>query len=112
MSNNFLQPIVAIDSSLNYTFFYFPQSYFTLPTAILTAFLDLLVATAQMMTEGIENFPGNHGCFEKPMTGMLRRRHQRTAYNGHAGIAGKHAGQNGDGSGWNVVKFLAIACST
>jgi len=51
---------------LNYTVFYFLQSYFTLPTAILTAFLDLLVATAQMMTERIENFPGNHGCFEKP----------------------------------------------
>jgi hypothetical protein len=51
---------------LNYTVFYFPQSYFTLPTAILTAFLDLLVATAQMMTERTENFPGNHGCFEKP----------------------------------------------
>jgi hypothetical protein len=50
---------------LNYTVFYFPQSYFTLPAAILTAFLDLLVATAQMMTERIENFPGNHGCFEK-----------------------------------------------
>ncbi|MEG1114141.1 MAG: hypothetical protein RSE46_03870, partial [Janthinobacterium sp.] len=61
--------------SLNYTVFYFPQSYFTLPTAILTAFLDLLVATAQMMTEGIENFPGNHGCFEKPMLNRsLRRR--------------------------------------
>ncbi|MDZ5635724.1 MULTISPECIES: hypothetical protein [unclassified Janthinobacterium] len=51
---------------MNYTVFYFLQSYFTLPTAILTAFLDLLVATAQMMTERIENFRGNHGCFEKP----------------------------------------------
>ena len=61
-----VQPVVAIDFSLNYTFFYFPQSYFTLLSAILTAFLDLLVATAQMMTERTENFPGNHGCFEKP----------------------------------------------
>jgi hypothetical protein len=65
VSYNFLQPIVAIDFSLNYTVFYFPQSYFTLPTAIQTVFLDLLVATAQMMTQRIENFPGNHGCFEK-----------------------------------------------
>jgi hypothetical protein len=62
----FVQPIIAIDSSLNYTVFYFLQSYFTLPPAILTAFLDLLVATAQMMTERIRNFPGNHSCFEKP----------------------------------------------
>ncbi|WP_139142971.1 hypothetical protein [Janthinobacterium sp. HH106] len=97
---------------MNYTVFYFLQSYFTLPTAILTAFLDFLVATAQMMTERIENFPGNHGCFAKPITSMTLRRRRRTAYNGHAGIAGRHTGKNGDGSGWNVVKFLAIACST
>ncbi|MDN2702358.1 hypothetical protein O0881_10155 [Janthinobacterium sp. SUN100] len=97
---------------MNYTVFYFLQSYFTLPTAILTVFLDLLVATAQMMMERIENFPGNHGCFEKPMKSGTLRRRRRTAYNGHAGIAGMHTGQNGDGSGGNVVKFLAIACST
>ncbi|MCC7599717.1 hypothetical protein IGS61_19680 [Janthinobacterium sp. FW305-129] len=97
---------------MNYTFFYFPQSYFTLPTAILTAFLDLLVATAQMMTERTGNFPGNHGCFAKPTTGMALRHRRRTAYNGHADITGMHTGQNGDGSGRNVVKFLAIACST
>ncbi|WP_215409987.1 hypothetical protein [Janthinobacterium sp. JC611] len=99
MSYNFLQPIVAIDSSLNYTVFYFLQSYFTLPTVILTAFLDLLVATAQMMTEGIKNFPGNHGCFAQPMLSMTLRRRRRTAYNGHAGAAGMHTGQNGDGRG-------------
>jgi hypothetical protein len=97
---------------LNYTVFYFLQSYFTLATAILTAFLDLLVATAQMMTERTRNFPGNHGCFEKAMKSRTPRRRRRTAYNGHAGAAGGHTGQNGDGRGWNVVKFLAIACST
>jgi len=43
---------------------------------------------------------------------MAQRQQRRTAYNGHAGSTGKHTGQNGDGSGWNVVKFLAIACST
>ncbi|MCC7702165.1 hypothetical protein IGS59_07945 [Janthinobacterium sp. GW460P] len=97
---------------MNYTVFYFLQSYFTLPTAILTAFLDFLVATAQMMTERMGNFPGNHGCFAKPTTSMPLRQRRRTAYNGHAGTAGRPAGQNGDGGGWNVVKFLAIACST
>nr|WP_314634150.1 hypothetical protein [uncultured Janthinobacterium sp.] len=67
-----MQPIVAIASSLNYTVFYFPQSYFTPPTAILAAFLDLLVATAQIVMESIENFPSNHGCFAKSRSSHAR----------------------------------------
>ena len=71
-SCEFVQPIVAIDSSLNYTVFYFPQSYFTPPTAILAAFLDLLVATAQIVMKSMENFPCNHGCFAKPAANHAR----------------------------------------
>ena len=98
----------CVDLSLNYTVFYFPQSYFTPSAAILTAFLDFSVAIAQIVTKSIKYFPCNHGCFEKSDGACAVRQRRRRAYNGRAVVQRGQTGQNCDASTWNVVKFLAI----
>jgi hypothetical protein len=49
---------------------------------------------------------------KSPAPGVTAYLRQRTAYNGPASAACQHTGQNCDANEWNVVKFLAIACST